>query len=81
MKLGQPAGIDADRTMFLLVQAVAADSGFDGLWRVDANGGWTPDDAATMTEWLAARGVDMVEQPIARGSGAPSREAQCAHIN
>ena len=35
--------------------------------RIDANGGWTPEEAIMMDAWLAERGVDYVEQPLAKG--------------
>jgi L-alanine-DL-glutamate epimerase-like enolase superfamily enzyme len=36
--------------------------------RVDANGGWTFDQAREMLpDWLADHGVEFVEQPLARG--------------
>lgn len=70
VKLGQPAGEDADRDMFALVQEVAAASGHEPLWRVDANGGWSTDVARRMIAWLAERGVDMVEQPLVQGAEA-----------
>ena len=35
--------------------------------RVDANGGWSTEDAKHMIEWLSKRECDYVEQPIALG--------------
>lgn len=35
--------------------------------RVDANGGWSFDQAREMLPWLADHGVEFVEQPLARG--------------
>ena len=67
VKLGQPAGLDADRDMFVAAQEAALDVGRPVAWRVDANGGWTPPGAAEMIPWLAARGVSLVEQPLAQG--------------
>jgi L-alanine-DL-glutamate epimerase-like enolase superfamily enzyme len=32
--------------------------------RVDANEGWTPEDALARLEWLAGMGVEFVEQPL-----------------
>lgn len=64
IKLGAPAGIAADQAMFEAVrEAIPPGS----LVSVDANGGWSPGDAATMCAWLAERGVDHVEQPLPRG--------------
>jgi len=41
---------------------------FDVKLRVDANGGWTVDEAKEMMVWLAERGVDYVEQPLVEGA-------------
>ena len=68
VKLGQPAGIEADQLMFAWVQEAAAGMGASPTWRVDANGGWSVADARTMIPWLAARGVDMIEQPLVQGA-------------
>ncbi len=68
VKLGQPAGIESDQAMFVYVQEAAAEIGASPMWRVDANGGWSVAGARVMIPWLEARGVDMVEQPLAQGS-------------
>jgi L-alanine-DL-glutamate epimerase-like enolase superfamily enzyme len=65
IKLGSPAGIAADQEMFTAVQQVVPDG---VALRVDANGGWSVQDALTMCHWLAARGVEYVEQPLPRGA-------------
>lgn len=65
IKLGSPAGIDADQAMY---EAVRAAAGPDARLRVDANGGWSVDDARTMMAWLAARGAEYVEQPLPAGA-------------
>ena len=65
VKLGSPAGIEADQAMFAAAQEAAA--GKPIAWRVDANGGWTVKHAQAMLPWLAERGVEFVEQPLARG--------------
>lgn len=67
VKLGQPAGVDADKEMFVAVQEAAQHAGFAPKWRVDANGGWDVLRAQMMIEWLADRGVIEVEQPLAQG--------------
>ena len=36
----------------------------DRAIRVDANEGWTPEDALERLEWLAGMGVEFVEQPL-----------------
>ena len=64
IKLGAPAGADADRAMFSAVQA-ALPAG--ARVSVDANGGWSLATAREMAAWLAARGVDHLEQPLPRG--------------
>jgi muconate cycloisomerase len=64
IKLGNPEGIDADRSMFEAVRS-AAPPGIS--LRVDANGGWTVDSARIMIRWLAERGVEYVEQPLPLG--------------
>jgi L-alanine-DL-glutamate epimerase-like enolase superfamily enzyme len=65
IKLGNPAGIEADQAMFEAIRQVAP----HGIaLRVDANGGWNLQDALTMCRWLAARGVEYVEQPLPRGA-------------
>ncbi|MBS1720872.1 MAG: dipeptide epimerase [Armatimonadetes bacterium] len=68
IKLGSPEGRDHDKEHFL----AAAESAkpFGAKLRVDANGGWTADEAVAMIRWLAERGVDYVEQPLAEGQEA-----------
>ncbi len=66
VKLGSPAGLDHDRDVFRA--AVEAATAFGPItWRVDANGGWTVLSAQIMIPWLAEHGVEMVEQPLAKG--------------
>ncbi len=66
IKLGSTDGIAADKAMFSAVQEAAA--GHDVALRVDANGGWSLNDARHMMGWLAARGVEYVEQPLVEGA-------------
>lgn len=68
VKLGQPAGFEADQDMFAAVQEAAASTGQTPIWRVDANGGWDVVSAQMMIGWLADRGVIEVEQPLAQGN-------------
>lgn len=77
VKLGSPEGEAADRAMFSAVNAVVP---VGARVSVDANGGWSPEVAATMSRWLAERGVDYLEQPLARGREAelPALRANCA---
>ena len=35
--------------------------------RVDANGGWSLDDAKIMMKWLADRKAEYIEQPLKEG--------------
>jgi L-Ala-D/L-Glu epimerase len=64
IKLGSPAGIASDRAMF---SAVAEVIPAGAKISVDANGGWTVEDAIAMSRWLVERGVDHLEQPLPRG--------------
>ncbi len=67
IKLGSPDGIEADREMFSAVKE-SAPKGV--ALRVDANGGWDVAAAKLMIRWLAKRGVEFVEQPLALGQEA-----------
>lgn len=66
IKLGNPDGIEADKALFAAVHEAAAGSG--AVLRVDANGGWSLEDARHMMGWLAERGVEYIEQPLAQGA-------------
>ncbi len=61
IKLGSTLGIDADKKMFEAVRAIAPKNAYLG---VDANGGWTLEQALEMLSWLQAKGVVHVEQPL-----------------
>jgi L-Ala-D/L-Glu epimerase len=63
IKLGSPAGIEADREMLLAVREEAPQAQLS----VDANGGWSLEDAVKMCDWLASQEVRHVEQPLAAG--------------
>lgn len=65
IKLGSPEGRDHDKEHFMA--AAEAAKPFGAQLRVDANGGWTVSEAISMCKWLADRGVDYVEQPLAEG--------------
>jgi len=66
IKLGSPAGIEADKAMYAaVIEAVGA---ADVALRVDANGGWSVGDARHMMGWLAERRAEYVEQPLVRGA-------------
>jgi len=66
VKLGSPEGREYDKMHFLAAAQAAAP--FEPKLRVDANGGWTVDEAKMMMDWLAERGVDYVEQPLVEGA-------------
>ncbi len=61
LKLGSPEGIEADKAMVAAIRDVAPKTNL----MVDANGGWNFDNAVFMSEWLAKRGVEYIEQPLA----------------
>lgn len=67
VKLGSPDGLDADKDMYAAV-VEAAVPWPETAFRVDANGGWSLDEARLMIPWLAERGVEYVEQPLVRGA-------------
>ncbi|MEM6251675.1 MAG: dipeptide epimerase [Cyanobacteria bacterium P01_D01_bin.156] len=62
IKLGNPAGIEADQAMFSALQSHFRPH--DKI-SIDANGGWALEDAKTMATWLADRDVAYLEQPLA----------------
>jgi L-alanine-DL-glutamate epimerase-like enolase superfamily enzyme len=64
VKLGSPAGIEADQAMLLAVKAAAPHI---AQISIDANGGWTLPQAIEMGDWLAEQGVTYIEQPLAKG--------------
>lgn len=63
LKLGSPAGVEADKAMLLAVREVAPDISIS----IDANGGWDLPAALRMSEWLAEQGITYIEQPLAKG--------------
>ena len=62
IKLGAPAGIEADQAMF---EAVLTAVPTGAKISIDANGGWNLSDAIAMSHWLQERGVTYLEQPLA----------------
>ena len=60
LKLGNPTGIVADKQMVEAVGSAAPQARIT----VDANGGWSFEDAVEMSQWLADRGVEYIEQPL-----------------
>ncbi len=65
IKLGAPEGIDKDKEMLERILYFTKKD-YHNL-RVDANGGWSLDDAHNMLKWLYKKGVEYVEQPLAKG--------------
>lgn len=61
VKLGSPAGIEADQAMF---QAIYDHIPTSVSLSVDANGGWTLEESKTMADWLTDRRVTHLEQPL-----------------
>jgi len=62
LKLGSPEGVEADKASF---EAARESLPPGATIRVDANGGWSDSDAPAMLRWLAERGCDYAEQPVA----------------
>jgi L-alanine-DL-glutamate epimerase-like enolase superfamily enzyme len=62
-------GSDDDRAMLQAVRDTTRQR-----LRVDANEGWTPQDALERLEWLKALGVELVEQPLPAALLAETRE-------
>ncbi|HEY3782120.1 MAG TPA: dipeptide epimerase [Fimbriimonadaceae bacterium] len=65
IKLGSPDGIERDKENYEAARKAAKP--FNVKLRVDANGGWSVEDAKHMIQWLADREADYVEQPLAEG--------------
>ena len=65
VKLGSPQGIEADQQMF--EQVLESTQKHQLKIRVDANGGWSTQEAIYMMKWLADRGVEYIEQPLDEG--------------
>jgi L-alanine-DL-glutamate epimerase-like enolase superfamily enzyme len=67
IKLGSPQGIEADQAMF---QALYDHVPPEVSLSIDANGGWTLEDAKMMATWLGDRRVTHLEQPLPVGQNA-----------
>ena len=63
IKLGR--NVDRDLTVMAAIRRQVGD---DRILRIDANGGWSYDDAVRAVAALADLGVEYVEQPLALGS-------------
>lgn len=61
IKLGSSDGIEADQSMFL---SVLDEAPAHTHISVDANGGWSFEDAIKMCHWLEKYGIKYVEQPL-----------------
>jgi L-alanine-DL-glutamate epimerase-like enolase superfamily enzyme len=68
LKLGSPEGLEHDRALVRAVNAAleahGQATGVAAELQVDANGGWTLDQARQMVGWLAEAQVVLVEQPL-----------------
>ncbi|HEY9621006.1 MAG TPA: dipeptide epimerase [Crinalium sp.] len=64
VKLGSPDGIVADQAM---LKAVLTETPSGAKLSVDANGGWSLEDAIAMSHWLADQGITYIEQPLPEG--------------
>jgi len=62
IKLGSPAGLEADKAMLDAVREIAPADAYLG---VDANCGWSLTQAIEMSAWLASREVVHIEQHLA----------------
>jgi L-alanine-DL-glutamate epimerase-like enolase superfamily enzyme len=69
LKLGSPDGLEHDRALVLAVAVALEERRHQGHGelelQVDANGGWSLEQARAMVGWLAEQGVALVEQPMA----------------
>ena len=66
VKLGSNIGLDADKAMYM--QVLESSKKYDLKLRVDANGGWSTEEAKHMMEWLSNKNCDYVEQPLVEGN-------------
>lgn len=66
VKLGNPQGIAADKAMLEAIKAECPNMRLT----VDANGGWSFNDAVYMSHWLGKLGVEYIEQPLPVGEEA-----------
>ena len=68
LKLGSPEGLEHDRALVRAVNTALEvhqqATGVAAELQVDANGGWTLDQARQMVGWLAEARVVLVEQPL-----------------
>jgi muconate cycloisomerase len=65
VKLGSPEGIEYDKLIYS--QVIESTKKSNIAIRVDANGGWSLEDAKLMMKWLAERNAEYIEQPLVEG--------------
>ena len=65
IKLGSKEGIEYDKMIYS--QVIESTKHSDISIRVDANGGWSLEEAKFMMKWLAERGAEYIEQPLVEG--------------
>ena len=65
IKLGSKEGIEYDKLIYS--EVVKATKNSKVAIRVDANGGWSLDEAKLMMKWLSERKAEYVEQPLVEG--------------
>jgi len=65
IKLGSNDGIEYDKLIYSKV--IESTKNSNVAIRVDANGGWSLDEAKLMMKWLSERKAEYVEQPLVEG--------------
>ena len=65
IKLGSNDGIEYDKLIYS--QVIESTKNSNVAIRVDANGGWSLDEAKLMMKWLSERKAEYVEQPLVEG--------------
>ena len=65
IKLGSQEGIEYDKEIYS--QVIESTKNSNVSIRVDANGGWTLEDAKKMMKWLSDRKAEYIEQPLVEG--------------
>ena len=65
IKLGSNDGIEYDKLIYS--QVIESTKNSNVAIRVDANGGWSLDEAKLMMKWLSERKAEYIEQPLVEG--------------
>ena len=65
IKLGSNEGIEYDKLIYS--QVIESTKNSNVAIRVDANGGWSLDEAKLMMKWLSERKAEYIEQPLVEG--------------